>query len=97
MAHEQQTTLYVIAYDVTDDRRRGKVHKLLCGYGVWTQFSLFECYLTPKQYLLLRERVERLLEPAEDSVRFYALCAACRKQVEIIGGQRPEEPLLFLV
>jgi CRISPR-associated protein Cas2 len=97
MAHEQQTTLYIVAYDVTNDRRRSKVHKLLCGYGAWTQFSLFECYLTPKQYLLLRERVERLLEPAEDSMRIYTLCAACRKQVETIGGKRPEEPLLFLV
>jgi CRISPR-associated protein Cas2 len=97
MAHEQQTTLYVIAYDIPSDRRRSKVHKLLCGYGAWTQFSLFECYLTPKQYLLLRDRIDRLLEPAEDSVRFYSLCGACRKQVETVGGNRPEEPILFLI
>ena len=97
MAHEQQTTLYVIAYDIVNDRRRSKVHKILCSYGAWTQFSLFECYLTAKQYLLLRERVERVLEPAEDSVRFYALCGACRKQVETIGSSRPEEPILFLI
>ena len=58
MAHEKQTTLYIVAYDIANDRRRGKIHKILCGYGAWTQFSLFECYLTPKQYLLLRERVD---------------------------------------
>jgi CRISPR-associated protein Cas2 len=97
MAHEQQTTLYIVAYDIPNDRRRGKIHKILCGYGAWTQFSLFECYLTPKQHLLLRERVDRVIEPAEDSVRFYALCGTCRKTVETVGGKRPEEPILFLI
>jgi hypothetical protein len=25
------TTLYIIAYDIPDDKRRTKVHKVLCG------------------------------------------------------------------
>jgi CRISPR-associated protein Cas2 len=41
-----QTTCYVIAYDIPDDKRRTKVHKILLGYGKWTQYSLFECFLT---------------------------------------------------
>lgn len=43
-----QTTCYVIAYDIPDDKRRTKVHKLLSGFGKWTQYSLFECFLTKK-------------------------------------------------
>lgn len=97
MAGENQTMLYIIAYDVSDDRRRSKAHKILCGYGAWTQYSLFECYLTPKQYLALRARLERVLSPAQDSARFYALCGSCRKQVETIGSAKPEEPSLFLL
>ncbi|MBV9707207.1 MAG: CRISPR-associated endonuclease Cas2, partial [Chloroflexi bacterium] len=49
-----QTTCYVIAYDIPDDKRRTKIHKLLLGFGVWTQFSLFECFLTRKDLVLLR-------------------------------------------
>ena len=41
----RQTTCYVIAYDIPDDKRRTKVHKILLGYGKWTQYSLFECFL----------------------------------------------------
>jgi len=41
-----ERTLYVIAYDIPSNRRRTKVHKVLCGFGQWTQYSLFECYLT---------------------------------------------------
>lgn len=97
MAHEQSTTLYVIAYDIPDDRRRGKVHKILCGYGAWTQYSLFECYLTPKQFLILRERLAGVLSADRDSVRFYPLCAACRTRVITIGSPQPEEATHYLV
>ncbi|HEU5378541.1 MAG TPA: CRISPR-associated endonuclease Cas2, partial [Ktedonobacteraceae bacterium] len=43
---DRQSTLYVIAYDISDDRRRTNVHSILKGFGQWTEFSLFECFLT---------------------------------------------------
>jgi len=97
MADKRTTTLYVVAYDIPDDRRRTKIHKTLSGYGQWTQYSLFECFLTEKQYIQLRQRLERHLAPGKDSVRFYPLCAACRGRVETVGSPKPEEPDLFLV
>jgi len=51
-----QSTCYVIAYDIPDDRRRTKVHKILLGYGTWTQYSLFECFLTRKQLVQSEQR-----------------------------------------
>lgn len=91
------TTLFVIAYDIVNDRRRTKVHKLLSSFGHWTQYSLFECYLTEKSYVQLRQRSDRVLAAGQDSVRFYPLCQACRKRVETIGSERPQEPEMFLV
>jgi hypothetical protein len=35
---KSQTTCYVVAYDIPDDKRRTKVHKILLGYGTWTQY-----------------------------------------------------------
>ena len=90
-------TLYVIAYDIPSDRRRRKVHKTLCGFGQWTQYSLFECYLTKKERLTLGGKLDRLLEPEEDSVRFYPLCMACVDRVETVGSEAPEEELAFIV
>jgi CRISPR-associated protein Cas2 len=89
--------LYVIAYDISSDRRRRKVHKTLCGFGEWTQFSLFECYLTPKEHLTLRDKLDTLLDEDEDSVRFYPLCAACVEKVETVGSDAPEERTVFIV
>ena len=31
---------FVVAYDIEDDKRRTKIHKLLKNYGQWMQFSL---------------------------------------------------------
>ncbi len=92
-----QCTLYVIAYDIPSDRRRARVHKTLCGFGRWTQYSLFECHLTDKELLALRSKMDKLLEPEEDSVRFYPLCAACVARVETIGSDKPAEDDIFIV
>src|SRR5436305_6829873 len=92
-----QTTCYVIAYDISDDRRRTKVHKILLGFGKWTQFSLFECFLTRKQLVLLRSKLEEHLVEQQDSVRFYQLCSNCLGHVETVGEPPPFEDLLFVV
>jgi CRISPR-associated protein Cas2 len=87
----------VIAYDIPDDTRRTKIHKSLLGYGKWTQYSLFECFVTRKQLIELRAKLEEHLAPRKDSVRFYPLCASCVAKVETIGGPPPEDDLLFVV
>ena len=92
-----QTSCYVVAYDIPDDRRRTKVHKILTGFGNWTQYSLFECFLTRKQLVLLRSKLAEHLEAKQDSVRFYPLCASCVDKVETIGGPPPTEELLFVI
>ncbi len=92
-----ERTLYVIAYDISDDRRRARVHKTLSGFGRWTQYSLFECHLTEKEMVALRGKILPLLSPEEDSVRFYPLCASCRAKVETIGSEGPEEEVVFVV
>jgi CRISPR-associated protein Cas2 len=90
-------TFYVIAYDIPNDRRRTKVHKTLCGFGQWTQYSLFECYLTDKELLALYGKLDKILEAGEDSVRFYPLCAACVSKVETVGSDRPAEKNVYIV
>ncbi len=93
----RQTTCYVIAYDIPDDKRRTKIHQLLLGFGKWTQFSLFECFLSRKEMVLLRSKLAEHLIDAEDSVRFYPLCAQCLAKVETVGGPRPTEDRVFIV
>jgi CRISPR-associated protein Cas2 len=94
---KRDTTFYIVAYDISNDRRRTKIHKTLSGFGQWTQFSLFECHLSDKQYLQLRQRLDQHLKPDEDSVRFYSLCAGCLNKVETVGGEKPADPGVLIV
>ncbi len=80
-----------------DDKRRTKVHNIVLGYGKWTEYSLFECFLTRKQLVLLRSKLAEHLEAKEDSARFYPLCANCVSKVETVGGPPPADAVLFLV
>lgn len=91
-----ETHFYIVAYDMPSDKRRNKVHKILSGFGQWTQYSLFELFLTDKELVLLQNKLEKVLNAEKDSVRFYPLCAACLKSVETVGSELPKEPKIFL-
>jgi CRISPR-associated protein Cas2 len=97
MAAADETALYVIAYDIPDDKRRTKVHRLLCGYGQWTQFSLFECWLTRRQLLELRAKLSRYLVEERDSLRLYLLCGGCQGKVTTVGSERPADPVTVIL
>jgi CRISPR-associated protein Cas2 len=78
----------VVSYDISSDRRRGRVCKLLQDYGERVQYSVFECLLRPEDLKRLRERLKPLLEPAEDDVRFYRLCASCRRRATVWSAKK---------
>ena len=85
----------VISYDIPEDKRRTKIHKVLKSYGQWMQFSVFECELTETQYAKLRSRLGKLIKPDQDSVQFYFLCACCKEKVERIGGEAVRDETIF--
>jgi len=35
--------IYLVAYDITNNKLRRKIEKLLCDYGVRLQYSVFRC------------------------------------------------------
>jgi CRISPR-associated protein Cas2 len=59
---------YLIAYDITDDRRRGRLAKLLQSFGDRVQYSVFVCDLRPARLVRLRQSILGLISPGEDSV-----------------------------
>ncbi|WP_353932407.1 CRISPR-associated endonuclease Cas2 [Okeanomitos corallinicola TIOX110] len=85
----------VVSYDVSEDKRRTKIHNILKSYGQWVQYSIFECELTDTQYAKLRSRLNKLIKSDTDSIRFYFLCACCHGKIERIGGQQPRDHTIF--
>jgi CRISPR-associated protein Cas2 len=75
----------VVSYDIPEDRRRTKVMKTLKNYGAHIQYSVFECDLKDAAYKKMRERLEKLISPKHDSVRFYFLDEDAVGKIEAIG------------
>lgn len=67
----------VVAYDVADNRRRGKVVKILEKVGVRINYSVFECMLTDAQYEKLRTDIGKKINVKEDRVAYYPVCLDC--------------------
>jgi len=85
----------VVSYDITDDRRRRRIFKLMEGYGSRVQYSVFECELNPVQVKELRGKLKKLMAPRQDSVRFYVLCADDVRRVVCLGGLPLTREALF--
>ena len=78
---------YLVCFDISDDRVRTRLGKLLLCYGYRVQESVFEIAVaTPVQFRDLRRRVLGLLED-EHEVRFYRLCRDCRRASSRVDGQ----------
>ena len=93
-----ESTLYIVSYDIPNDRRRTRVHSALTGFGTWVQYSVFECFLDRKQRILLEARLRKEIHMQEDTVRIYGLCAACQAKVEVLGhGNAPKEETVYLL
>lgn len=92
-----KTKLHLIAYDLSNNKRRTKLHKALCDYGKWTQYSFFECFLDEKELISLRARIDQIINQAEDNVRIYPVCQSCQSHVETIGSKLPKEDKVYLL
>lgn len=78
--------MYVVSYDITSDRRRNKIAKILEGYGRRIQYSVFECRLTEKKYQeLYRKLMQMMIETEAGSIRFYSICGTCEEKIRTIG------------
>jgi CRISPR-associated protein Cas2 len=77
----------LVTYDISDDRRRTKLHNALLNFGTPVQYSVFECVLDKAREKEMRRAVRRIIRPKLDNVRYYYLCASCLKRVETIGGK----------
>ena len=60
--------VFLVAYDVVDDKLRTRLHKKLKGYGEALQYSLFQCRLTPSERLTLRSETWDLINHATDRI-----------------------------
>ncbi len=60
--------LFIVTYDIADNKRWRRVFKLMHGYGRWLQLSVFQCRLSAYRRAELARRLEETINSREDHV-----------------------------
>ena len=68
--------LVVIIYDISDNKRRGKLSKYLQSFGFRVQRSAFEAIIDRKKYKKLIKGIPAYITK-EDNVKLYKLSGSC--------------------
>jgi CRISPR-associated protein Cas2 len=84
--------MVLVTYDVRTaepggNARLRRVAKACRDYGQRVQYSVFEIEVDPAQWTALRAKLERLIEPELDSLRYYFLGANWQRRVEHVGAK----------
>lgn len=84
--------LVLVTYDVNTLEEGGKkrlrrVAKACEDWGQRVQFSVFEIEVDPAQWTKLRARLEAIIAPEHDSLRYYFLGANWTRRVEHVGAK----------
>ena len=84
--------LVLVTYDVaTIDpggaRRLRRIAKACRDFGQRVQYSVFEIEVDPAEWTKLRSRLEGIIDPATDSLRYYHLGANGQRRVEHVGAK----------
>ncbi len=75
----------VITYDISNDKLRTQIHKLLKNYGIASQKSVFEMLVDEPQYREILESLAEKVTADGDSVRIYELCRNCIRRAQRLG------------
>ena len=83
--------LYVLSYDISDNKRRRRLSKALEGIGCRVQESVFETYMNLAEIRQAIANTTVNIVPSEgDSLRIYRICATCAQHFRKIGGEKIE-------
>lgn len=60
--------LYLVTYDISDQKRWRKVFRLMQGYGEWLQLSVFQCRLNQRRQAELIATLDELIHHDDDHI-----------------------------
>lgn len=65
--------VYIVAYDITDDKRLRRVFKKMKGYGEHLQYSVFQCELSEKERMQMISELNPLINHKQDQILIFTL------------------------
>jgi CRISPR-associated protein Cas2 len=80
-------SIYLVAYDISDQSRLRIVFRTMRAYGDSLQFSVFLCRLSSKERILLLTELSEIINHAEDRILIVDLGGSNSKErIEFLGA-----------
>jgi CRISPR-associated protein Cas2 len=80
--------IYLVTYDISDDKRLRRVFKTMKGFGQHLQLSVFQCDLTPQARAAMEAALDDVIQHKEDQVMIFDLGATASdpiKDIAVLG------------
>lgn len=78
---------YDISLDINGAKRLRHIAQACLNYGMRVQYSVFECEVSPDQWVILKDNLLSMYNPKVDSLRFYMLGSKWQSKVEHYGAK----------
>ena len=82
--------MWIVAYDIRDNRTRKAMARLLKGHGRRVNYSVYECGCTEAEVRKLLHRLQTMIDARTDSVLCYKQCKACYTKSQKWGKASPK-------
>lgn len=89
--------MILITYDINTENENGKsrlrkIAKECLNYGQRVQNSVFECLISLKDLTALKNRLEKIMNKKQDSIRFYSLGDNWKRKISCSGVNNIYDP-----
>ncbi len=86
--------LYIVTYDIGDQKRWRRVFNIMNGYGQWLQLSVFQCRMTRQRHAELIALVDGIIHHGEDHVLLIDVGPAEHVDPRVVSLGKDIEPLV---
>jgi len=89
-----ERSLVIVAYDISDDKRRARAAQTLLRFGARVEASVYELWLTSREIEKMWHGLSRVVKDG-DLVRCYTICDACVKRIRSTTLSAPKDEIAF--
>lgn len=87
----------IVAYDISSDKRRQKVAKILENYGHRVNYSVFECMLHHAKAETMKQELYKAMKEGKDTILLYSLCKHCINHRSFLKGKKEKTELVKIL
>lgn len=85
--------LYLVTYDIRDDKRWRRVFKTMKGFGEWLQLSVFQCRMSQRRHAEMLQLLDGIILHRTDALLVIDLGPADKVKPRVVSLGDKFEPV----